>query len=266
MKLCCQEVLVPGESYRERFEKLRDMGFTATEIFGGALWKQFDELECASQSADMPIVAMWGGYKGCLIAQDPLERASATSDLKKLLAMGHALGGTHVIYVPRAGIPNLPHHKPWSGAKLEEDRWMIESLREIVDEHKEDSSCILLEPRNRYEQRYLLTISEAADLIHQIQRPRVKIVADLFHMNIEERDPLASLADNIDKVAHIHISDSGRLEPGAGIYDFAKLGCLLAELEYPGACSVECGITGEAHETLRRTAQFLNSTLLNSTR
>jgi sugar phosphate isomerase/epimerase len=262
MKLCCQDRLMPGATFKERFLKLRDAGYTATEVPGRALWTQFEEIKEASRAADLPVVAMCLGFEGCLLDPNPDERQKAADGLKNLLAMGHELGGAHIVVPPIFGGPRVPDLRPWKSPVEIEDELIVPILREIVDARPNDKSCILLEPLNRYEQHYLRTLADGVRVSKATDRPRVKIMADVFHMNIEERDPYTALRDNIAHVLHVHLADNTRLEPGTGIINFARYGEVLRAVKYTGAVSLECGVSGEGFASLKKSAQFLSQTLL----
>jgi sugar phosphate isomerase/epimerase len=68
---------------------------------------------------------------------------------------------------------------------------------------------------------------------------RVKLLADLYHMNIEE----ANLADALRKagphVGHIHFADSNRRAAGFGHTDFAPIVAALRDVGYGGYLSAE---------------------------
>lgn len=262
MRLCCQDHLMPGASYEERFTKLREVGFTAAEVDGVRLWTKFDEIKEASRSAELPVVSVCLGFDGCLLDANPAERQKAADDLKTLLAMCHDLGGAHVVVPPIFGEPRVPDLMPFMDPIEIEDALIVPILRDIVDERPTDSSCILLEPLNRYEQHYMRTLADGVRVARLTDRPRVRILADVFHMNIEERDPYVALRDCISYVRHVHLADNTRLEPGTGIIDFGKYGEVLREVGYTGACSLECDLSGEGYGALKKSAQFLSKVLL----
>ena len=81
---------------------------------------------------------------------------------------------------------------------------------------------ILLEPLNRYESNIINTLGEGVKLIEEIGSDQIKLLADTFHMNIEERSICDSLVDAKQWLAHIHFADSNRLAPGQGHLDFRK--------------------------------------------
>jgi sugar phosphate isomerase/epimerase len=126
------------------------------------------------------------------------------------------------------------------------------------------ASCgvlVLFEPLNRYEDHMVNTLAQGAELCRATGLPSVRLMADLFHMNIEEADLAASLREAGDMVAHVHLADNSRLEPGTGHTDFGAAFRALSEIGFDGFGAIECRLSGEpgaslaaAHDTLRRAA------------
>ena len=75
------------------------------------------------------------------------------------------------------------------------------------------------------------TLAEAVALMREIGSDRSGSSADTYHMNIEEADPAAALIEAAPYLGHVQVSDSNRLEPGAGHLDW---GAQLATLDAIG--------------------------------
>jgi len=119
------------------------------------------------------------------------------------------------------------------------------------------SPGLLLEPLNRYETSLLNTISEAKEFIEELGSENLKILADSFHMNIEERDISGALRGAGDLLGHIHLADSNRWAPGQGHFNFEGFFQALAELNYQGWLSGEFLPLPTAQESVRMFAEFL---------
>ena len=87
----------------------------------------------------------------------------------------------------------------------------------------------------------------------------MRLLADLFHMNIEERDPFAALHAARQYLGYVHLADNTRLEPGTGITDFMAAFRELRQIEFDGWCAVECRLSGRPDDVLPRSAQYLRS-------
>jgi 5-keto-L-gluconate epimerase len=122
---------------------------------------------------------------------------------------------------------------------------------------KAGAAGLVLEPLNRYETSIINTIAEAGDLIKKSGAKNLGILADSFHMNIEERDITDSIKKNAALIRHVHLADSNRWAPGQGHFDFDELFAALKSIGY------ECFVSGEylplpdPERSVRLFAQFL---------
>jgi sugar phosphate isomerase/epimerase len=102
-----------------------------------------------------------------------------------------------------------------------------------------DGVEIALEALNRYETHLLRTLADADQLRRLIDSPNVRLMADVFHMNIEEDSIAASVRAHAAQIVHVHLADSQRREPGSGHLDFAAVFEALADNGYTGALAME---------------------------
>src|SRR5215204_158941 len=65
------------------------------------------------------------------------------------------------------------------------------------------------------------------------------VMADTFHMNIEERSISGAIRTFGDLLNHVHLSDSNRLAPGLGHVDFEEVLRALRETRYGGCLAFE---------------------------
>ena len=80
-------------------------------------------------------------------------------------------------------------------------------------------------------------------------------------MNIEEADPPAALRAIADRLGHVQLSDSNRLEPGAGHLDWPALLQCLEGIGYGGFLAFECRLSGDPARVLPRATAMLRSAL-----
>ena len=98
---------------------------------------------------------------------------------------------------------------------------------------------LFLEPLNRYECDYLHTLDEAAAVIERLGAANLKLLADTFHMNVEEVDMAAALRRVGAQLGHVHLVDSNRWVPGRGHIDMKGILRALADGGYEGYLSLE---------------------------
>lgn len=104
-----------------------------------------------------------------------------------------------------------------------------------------DSTGIVfaIEALRRAESNVINNFAEALQLARDVDRPSVRVLADIFHF-VEEDEPLADIREGRDWLVHVHLAGEERRYPGYGTYPLQELFDLLAELDYQGAVSIEC--------------------------
>jgi len=98
---------------------------------------------------------------------------------------------------------------------------------------------LLLEPINRYETDCGNTVAEVLYFIERVNSPCLKLLADTFHMNIEEVDICASLRLAGSRLGHVHLVDSNRQVVGHGHLDVHAVLQTLRDMGYGGYLSFE---------------------------
>lgn len=106
------------------------------------------------------------------------------------------------------------------------------------------NTSFLIESINRYETNIFNEIKDAADFLNRFfpvdfDKSRIGILADTFHMNIEEKDMCESLSKYSNLIKHIHFADSNRWPPGYGHTDFKKVMEMLKIIGYKDFISFE---------------------------
>ena len=82
---------------------------------------------------------------------------------------------------------------------------------------------LVLEPLNRYETDLCNTLAQGGEVIERTGSDRIGLLADLFHMNIEEADVAASLVAAAPRLGHIHFVDSNRRPAGCGHLSYGPI-------------------------------------------
>ncbi len=121
----------------------------------------------------------------------------------------------------------------------ESEGLFLSCMEEILPFAKAHGVTILIEPINRYESNFINSLDEATTLLKQLPCGNVGIMADLFHMNIEDDNIAGSLVRNRQYVKYIHIADSNRRAPGMGHMDFKAALTALRQMGYEGWLSAE---------------------------
>jgi len=115
----------------------------------------------------------------------------------------------------------------------------VRSMQEVADHSATLGMDVILEAINRYETTFFNTAAETVDVVRRIGRPNVKILLDVFHMNIEEVSIAEAIRATGDLLGHFHIVDSNRRAPGMGHVAFEEIGAALRDIDYGGWLSGE---------------------------
>jgi sugar phosphate isomerase/epimerase len=98
---------------------------------------------------------------------------------------------------------------------------------------------LTLECWNRYGTFLLNRLEQSARLWRETGLQNGGILADTYHMNIEERSLPGAIRDAGSLINHFHLSDSNRAAPGLGHIDFASVLQALLDVDYPGYLTFE---------------------------
>lgn len=96
-----------------------------------------------------------------------------------------------------------------------------------------------LEPLNRFESDLINNVDDVLRLIEDINHPAAKICLDMFHMNIEEKDPGLAIRKAGNKLIHVQVSENYRGIPGSGNASWEAFYGALLSIGYKGAVSIE---------------------------
>ena len=116
---------------------------------------------------------------------------------------------------------------------------LVASLRVLCTSAVDRGVPLLLEPLNRYETDLVNTIEEGAEVCEQVGTGDLKLLADLFHMNIEEPDIAESIEIHAEHIGHVHFADSNRRAVGFGHTPMEPVVRVLKKNGYRGYLSAE---------------------------
>ncbi len=117
--------------------------------------------------------------------------------------------------------------------------YLSEALDELGSFADSFNVPLIFEPLNRYETNLIRTVQEGLMLLLRLSTNNVRLLADLFHMNIEEASMADAIRQSGNKIGHVHFVDSNRRPAGDGHLQFAEISDALREIGYSGYASAE---------------------------
>lgn len=165
-----------------------------------------------------------------LIDPDPAQRQKARDFVKSIVKLGAKHRAPAII-----GSMQGNH-----GANREDSlKLLADSLEELGEYAESHEVPIIYEPLNRYETNLFNRLEDAAEFVGSLNSNAVVLLADLFHMNIEEEDLALSLKNCSSLVGHVHFADTNRRPIGNGHLDVAPVAVALEEIDYDRYVSAE---------------------------
>ena len=264
MKLSIRESMAPGATFMEKCRNLRQLGFDGIEITTSSSLDKADEIRAATRETGIQPTTTSAVRGGCLIDPRPEERRKAVEGHIEALQLAAEIGGIGVISPPvitmkmQPDRPRIPDLKPVISRDDVERQMVLALYAEIAEHGQKYGTYIVVEPLNRYEQWWPCTLQDGVEICDAVGNPHCRMMADLFHMHIEEDDlPAAIRRAGKEYIKNVHLADSQRRLPGSGHTQFVPCFTALKEIGYDLYCGLECGVQGDPMVSLKETAQLL---------
>lgn len=249
MKLGTQNQAFFPENIEEKFAYVKEMGFEGFEIDGKLLVENLDEVKKAIEKTGLPVSTACGGYDGWIGDFIEERRLNGLEEIKAILEALAEVGGQGIV-VPAAWgmftyrLPPMASPRSQAG----DFKAVSESLVYLDKIAGETGTKVYLEPLNRYQDHMINLLSDAQKYIDENNLKNVEIIADFYHMNIEEDSIPAALETYKDSIGHIHVADNHRYQPGSGGLDFKTSFDQLKKNGYNGFLTFECRVRSENPE------------------
>jgi sugar phosphate isomerase/epimerase len=239
--------------------KARAAGFDAVELFAASADSvDADKLAGLLDDNDIKLAAVGTGagkalYGLHLASADREIRRKSRDFIRAMIDFGARFGAPAIIGSMQGRLEEGVSHE-------QALNWLAEGLNELGQKAAYREVNIIFEPLNRYETDMINTISNGVNLIKSLDGDNVRLLADLFHMNIEEESIGASIRVGGDYIGHVHFVDSNRRPAGMGHIDLAEAAQALKEIGFEGYASAEAlsypDPDSAAAQTMRAFRQF----------
>lgn len=236
------------------------LGFDGVEIFApGPEALPADPVAAILRRHGLGLAALgsgagWIRHKLSLTSADATVRAAARRFLREMILAGGRLGAPVIL-------GSMQGRAEGDVSREQALAWLADAVGELSDLAGELGQYFLVEPLNRYETNLLRTMDEGLELLAMTGRKNARLLADLFHMNIEESDWADSISRAAPLLGHVHFADSNRRAMGMGHTDYKRLVAHLHTSGYEGYLSAEIFPVPNPQEAGRQTlAAFREAT------
>ncbi len=169
------------------------------------------------------------------IDDDVAVRAKTLEHWRTVITLAAEIGAEAVAGPTYSPVGYLP------GRRRTEDEWkraveMHQALGPVLDDAGIEMA---VEPINRFETFFLNTADDAARFAAEVDHPRIGILLDTFHSNIEDKSVAAAYRTCGSHLKHVHTCENDRGTPGSGHIDWCEVLRTLKEMGYDRWMTIE---------------------------
>jgi sugar phosphate isomerase/epimerase len=229
-----------------------ELGFDAVEIFPpSASALDPDEVSSLAAQHHLSVAAVgtgagWVVQKLSLTHSDPDVRRRAREFIRGIIDLAGRWSAPAIIGSMQGR---------WDGNVSREEALghLADALNDLGEHAAHFGVPLLYEPLNRYETNIFNRLADTVAWLRGLRSQNIRVLADLFHMNIEEADSSAALRDAAGLIGHVHFADSNRRAIGMGQTGVSPIMEALRDIQYNGYLSAEIFPLPDAITAARQT-------------
>lgn len=230
----CIEMIFTEYPFLERIEKAAEADFDAVEFWN---WdnKDLPAIKAAVERTGLDIASFQSNLGGTLIHPDHRENFAA--GIQKSLGKAQEMGAPSLFLLTdelgddrsvRFQFPELSEEEKYQS--------VFDGLKALAPLAEEAGVTLVLEPLNIHVDHpgYFLNRSGVGfELVRAVDSPNIRLLFDIYHMQVMEGNIIETLTSNLDVIGHVHVADvPGRHEPGTGELNYANIFKALREAGY----------------------------------
>ena len=240
-KSICIEMLFSEVAFEDRFGLTKESGFDYIEFWS---WqdKDIQKIKELCRAHDLKIASFSGDQDFSMLDAD--QKADYAAFVQESIGISKFLGCENLVIHSNALGENgvVINHYP-DITDTHKIAVMLDVLETLAVAAEKSNVTLVLEALNTivdHSGNFLASTRQAAELIRLVNSSHIKILYDIYHMQIMEGNIIDTLNEYIDTIGYIHIADvPGRHEPGTGEINFANVIKTLAKLKYDGFIGFE---------------------------
>jgi hydroxypyruvate isomerase len=231
--------------FLQRFDAAAAAGFAAVECvspYADPPERVRERLDaCGLEFAlfNLPPGDWAAGERG--IGADPTRRGEFRQSVDTALRYARALG-CETLHLMAGKIPTEADRQRWRET-------LVDNIRYAADAMGQAGITLVLEPINTRVDipgYFYDTTDKVVEVMDLASRPNVKLLFDVYHVQVMEGDLARRLEQLMPRIGHVQIADNpGRNEPGTGEINYPWLLSRLDALGYQGWVGCEYKPAGE---------------------
>jgi sugar phosphate isomerase/epimerase len=232
----------------------QELAFDAVEVFPpGPEAVNPDSLRKLLEAHGLALAAVGTGagwVKGRLhlTLPDPAARQKARAFIRSIVDLAGPLGAPAIIGSMQGRSGDGVDQATAIG-------YLSEALEDLGEHARQYRVPLVYEPLNRYETNLVNTVESGVRLLKGLSTKNVVLLADLFHMNIEEASLPEAIRLGREYIGHVHFVDSNRRPAGLGHLDYGPIVAAFEEIGYDGFASAEALPYPDSNSAARQTAK-----------
>lgn len=240
-KCACIEPMYAELPFIERFAASKRDGFDCVEFWS---WtdKDLDAVKKAAGDAGIGISGFNGDADYSLV--DPTHKKAYLDFLKKSVDAALKVGARSVtIHSNALGEAGRVVNHYTELSQTVKICSMYDMLLDCARLAEESGIAMNLEALNittDHVGNFLVHARDAAEMTRLVASPELKILYDVYHMQLNEGSLCDTISAVVDQIGHVHVADvPGRHEPGTGEINYHHVFAHLEKVGYTGLIGYE---------------------------
>ena len=265
----CIETVFTELSYIERIKRVAKIGFSGIEFWfhnrrfdGTNLLEEMKDISAMAEVVkdlglevtNFVVNSPEGENGGWLVK--PEDREKYLGRLKELIPLAHRLNCRKLITCTGNKVEDRNHE--------EQRKSVIDTLSQASKIVEKENIILVLEPLNTlidHPGYFLDSAKEGAKIIREIGHPCIRLLFDIYHMQIMEGNIISTIEENIDIIGHFHAAGvPGRYELFQGELNYPFIFKKIIEMGYEGYFGLEYWPSMDSDRSLKETKALLQDT------
>lgn len=165
-----------------------------------------------------------------LVHPDQTVRETGVDYVRRSLDAANELGSDVFVGPIYAEVGRL--WKADENQRENEKKLLITQLIKLSEYADENNVVLCVEALNRFETSFLNLTSQVVEIVDQVDHPNCKILIDLFHAGIEEKNLGDAIRIAGDRLYHVQVAENDRGTPGTGQFAWEEIPRALNDVNY----------------------------------